>query len=246
MSNEKYYEESIKESVSNPTKNKEVKKQEKALQESAMKLEKSILDLKDARIKFLSRGLIVSMIISILLAVAIAVLTPLKTSIPYLLRVDNTSGFVDKLEPYNASKTKVNEAVTRYFIAQYVVDRESYDWYTIQAMFDFIKETSSNDVFASYSNFYKSEFSPLEKLGKNMKMSATINSITFLNDTTVQVRFTKRITENSGKFIPSYPETKWLATVSFAFDKNIKTEKQRLVNPLGFIVKSYKLDQELN
>lgn len=243
---EKYYEQSIEESVKNPTKQKEEKEQKKMLYKAKMELERSILDTKDERIKFLSRGLIASTIVSILLAISIVVLTPLKTAIPYLLRVDQTTGFVDKLEPYNASKTKVDEAVSRYFLARYVVDRESYDWYTIQSMFDFIKETSNNDVFVSYSNFYKSEFSPLEKLGKNMKMTATINSITFLNETTVQVRFTKTITENSGKSIPSYSPTKWLATISFAFDKNITTERQRLINPLGFIVKSYKVDQELN
>lgn len=245
MSESNYYQESIEKSVSNQGSLKEEKKNKNQLHKTALEFEKSIIDIKDARIKMLTKGLTASLIITVLLALSLAILMPLKTAVPYLLRVDNTTGFVDKLEPYNAKKSTVNEAVVRYFIAKYVVNRESYDWFTIQSMYDFIEETSSPNIFASYKGYFASEYSPLKKLGKKMKQITTVNTISFLNPTTVQVRFTKSFEENDGKEVKNLPRTTWLATMSFDFSKNVRTEKQRLINPLGFAVTSYKLDAEV-
>lgn len=245
MSNKEYFEESKKDSVSNRDSLNQQRKNKADLKKTVVEFEKSIIEIKDARIKLLNKGLIASMVVCVLLALSLIIITPLKTSVPYLLRVDNTTGFVDKLEPYNASKSTVNEAVVRYFIAKYIVNRESYDWFTIQSMFDFVEETSSPNVFASYRGYLSSDYSPLKKLGKKMKQITTVNSISFLNDTTVQVRFTKEFEENDGREVKTLPKTQWLATLSFDFSKPIRTEKQRLINPLGFAVTSYKLDAEV-
>lgn len=243
--NKKYYDQSKELSVSNRDSLNEERKRKDQLNKTVMDFEKSIIEIKDARIKLLNKGLIASMIVCVLLAVSLIVITPLKTAVPYLLRVDNTTGFVDKIEPYNAQKATVNEAVVRYFIAKYVVNRESYDWHTIQSMYDFVEETSSPNIFASYKGYLASDYSPLKKLGKKMKQITTVNSISFLNATTVQVRFTKEFEENDGSEVKHLPKTQWLATIAFDFSKPVRTEKQRLINPLGFAVTSYKLDAEV-
>ncbi|WRR76339.1 type IV secretion system protein (plasmid) [Escherichia coli] len=44
---------------------------------------------------------------------------------------------------------------------------------------------------------------------------------------------------------PGYRATEWISTISFDWDKDIKTEKERLVNPLGLQVLSYQPDPEV-
>ncbi|EFF2610251.1 type IV secretion system protein, partial [Escherichia coli] len=41
-----------------------------------------------------------------------------------------------------------------------------------------------------------------------------------------------------------YRVTDWIATVAFDFNKDVKTEEQRLINPLGFEAVSYRVDAE--
>lgn len=241
-----YFADSVKDSVESPYKTQAQKKENRKINKTALEFEKNIVGLKDREIKFLRVGLGGTFAVIMLMGVALAVLAPFKTAVPYVLRVDNTTGFVDKIEPYNASKSNVDASVARYFISKYITDRESYDWWNVQALYDFVQETSSSTVFSSYNNMMKSEDSPLKVLNKNFKMNATVNSITLLNPTTAQVRFTKRIVTTGDERERAFPQTKWLATVVFDFDKDVKTEKQRMTNPLGFRVNSYKLDAEVS
>lgn len=244
--NQQYFEGSKEDAVFSPHKEKRKREDKKSLENAALELEKDIVESKEKQIKTLRIGLAGFVAVSVLLAISIAFLAPLKTSVPYLIRVDNSTGYVDKVEPYNASTADINESVTRYFIGKYITDRESYDWWNVEVFYDFVKETSSPEVFAAYNNMMKNdETSPLKVLNKNLKMNATVNSIIFLNEKTAQVRFTKNIVETNDKKARSFPKTTWVATVVFDFESIVKTEKQRLINPLGFRVISYKLDAEV-
>jgi len=55
--------------------------------------------------------------------VAVAALTPMKSVEPFVIRVDNATGVVDVV-PVLKGKSAESEAVTRYLIPQYVIDRE--------------------------------------------------------------------------------------------------------------------------
>ena len=72
--------------------------------------------------------------------VAVAGLTPLKKSEPFVLRVDNNTGAVDIVQPISDSQsTTYGEVVDKYWLAQYIIERESYDWQLIQNSFDRVK-----------------------------------------------------------------------------------------------------------
>lgn len=59
---------------------------------------------------------------------AVALLTPLKTSEPFVIRVDGTTGAVDVVRGLSAEDGPVryDEAVSKYFLGQYVRGREGY------------------------------------------------------------------------------------------------------------------------
>ncbi len=239
--NEKYFQESI----ADAEKPQKKSQNEKQIFDAVKVFETDVIESKQKRIGFLTKINIFQGVTIALLAGALIGLTPLKTVEPFLLRVDNTTGYVDKVNPYEVKGNTVNEAVQRYFLARFIENREGYEWFTVQDMYNFVEATSNKAVFDAYKNYMISNQSPVKVLSNRMKMLVKVNGITFLDDSTAQIRFTKLITEPDGKAAVGYIPTKWIATLKFDFSKKITTEQERLLNPLGLNVISYRVDAEV-
>ena len=65
--------------------------------------------------------------IALLLALALVMLLPLKSVEPYTLLVDRQTGHVEALEPLSEQMVSADAALTRSFLVQYVIARESFD-----------------------------------------------------------------------------------------------------------------------
>ena len=207
--------------------------------------ESSIIDDKNKTITLFRNTTILLGVCTIALSVAVVSLTPLKTVVPFLLRVDNSTGAVEVVNPYNQQNATYEQVITRYWLARLIENREGYEWNAIQHMFNTVELMTNSSVFTEYKNYMAGDFSPVKKLGKEMKMQLKVNAITLLDDETAQIRFTKAITDPDGLPVQGYVPAKWIATVKFDFNKKIKTEEQRLINPLGFEVISYRVDPEV-
>ena len=75
---------------------------------------------------------------------------------------------------------------------------------------------------------------------KKVKRLVNIRSITFLAPDTAQVRFTALEKLDTSER-PSY----WIATLQFRFVQNSADEEERLINPVGFKITSYRIDPEV-
>lgn len=245
QNNTDYYEETIRKASESQSEKKQEDETKKKIFLAVKKYETDIIESKNERISMLKKVALAGWAGVVLLGFGIAGLTPLKTVEPFMLRVDNTTGYVDIIEPYNTSEETVNEAAIRYFLAKFVKNREEYEWNTIQTMYDNVESFSDHAVFDEYRNYMLSDYSPVKKLAKSLQMKVKVNSITFLNNDTAQVRFTKRIAEKNGDRAQGYKDSKWQATLKFGFDKNIRTQEQRLVNPLGMNIITYNVDSEV-
>jgi len=176
------------------------------------------------------------------LTVAVTLMTPLKQKIPYLIREDKTSGAVDVVGQLSSANVEYSEARDKYWLARYVMSRESYDWYGLQNNYDTTLLLSADDVGKGYSK----KFDGADALDKKFKNSARIDahivSIVLNNKQTATIRFQTNMLSSS-----SVNQTQsWVATVSFEYDSAEKLdEKQRLINPFGFQVTSYRIDPEL-
>src|ERR1700741_2715097 len=62
-------------------------------------------------------------IIALLEAIALFSLAPLKTAVPYTLLVDRQTGYVQALKPLDRDAIAPDTALTRSFLAQYVIGR---------------------------------------------------------------------------------------------------------------------------
>lgn len=187
---------------------------------------------------------------------AVLGLTPLKSVEPYLVRVDNNSGFTDIVAPLS-SGVNPQQIEDEYWLATYVRTYESYNWSSQTANYALIELFSYNDVFTEYKNFQLSGKGYTEILGKNLQIRTEINNIVPLkipagnelqpdkDIRTYQVRFTKSILDRFGNPDPLSQTTHWLATVSFDYKNPPLTQEDTWLNPMGFGVYAYSKTQEV-
>jgi len=175
--------------------------------------------------------------------VAVAMLSPLKTVEPYVIRVDKSSGETQVLTALKGPQPRTYEdAVNRYFISQYVRLREGWlndaareNAYTVMLTSDQAESARYlNSVQASNKN------APSNIYGDKGFVSISIRTISFLSPTVAQVRFAKIITFGQNTPIAQ----NWNAILTFRYTTAPEHEKDRNINPLGFQVVNYRSDPE--
>ena len=68
----------------------------------------------------------------------------------------------------------------------------------------------------------------------------SIRAIGFINDGVANVRFRRTVRQ-----VQQVTESDWIATIAFAYTRAPMSEADRLRNPLGFQVTSYRADPEV-
>ncbi|HDY3092293.1 TPA: type IV secretion system protein [Salmonella enterica] len=183
------------------------------------------------------------------MAVALSFITPLKEVKPYVAKVDEVTGQVSIVSAVGDDKIKLSyqNLIDGSNLANFVVERESYDWNSIQNNLDQVKLRSTPSVYEGMRRFIvDSPNSPLQLLAKDkiMKVGITSRPTVDSNKGVGTVRFYKAVTDGTGKPIDGYPVTYWQATITFDYDHKLKTDDDYINNPLGFNVTSYRVDQE--
>lgn len=186
---------------------------------------------------------IIAAIIALLEALALVFLLPLKTVEPYTLLVDRQTGNVEALASLDAQVVSADTALTRSFLVQYVIARESFALPTLQDDYRKVSLWSDGSVRESYQRLMNAAnpASPLSALPKNSAIHTQVKSVSSLAEGRALVRFqTTRVDQGAA---PQPPEH-WAAIVNFSFSKARMSEADRYVNPLGFLVTSYRRDAE--
>ncbi len=173
---------------------------------------------------------------------AVAGLAPLKTVEPIVFRVNDTTGMVDRVFDVRGGEMAASEAERRYFLWQYILHRQGYQFTDAVRDFDVVNLMSTADVQQQYAAWFKGSNpqSPQVLLGRNG--SATVNwvSTSFLGPKQAQVRFTQQ--ERKGDTLLALRHM--VATITFDFARGDTTGSAINVNPDGFLVTSYRVDQE--
>jgi type IV secretion system protein VirB8 len=163
---------------------------------------------------------------------------------PVVLEHDRVTGATTMLRPLKDSADKYDEVTDKYWIRTYVLQRESYDWYALSEQFEATKLMSAPDVASEYAKNAQAKTAPLNILKDKAKITAKVLSIAFVGDL-AQVRFTTERVNTGGENLDGAPVQSWIATLGYKFDAGLMTEQQRLVNPLGFKVVTYRVDPEV-
>ncbi|HHR6663857.1 virB8 family protein [Neisseria meningitidis] len=212
--------------------------------QEAKEFHKSEIDRvrKNSRIAWRISG--VCLVITGLAVGAVAGLTPLKTTQPFLVRVDNNTGVTNVVTTLKTAEKTYGEVVDKYWLAQYVRYRESYDWQTIQAIYDAAMLLSDPTIQAEFAKFYNNPTAAPHKILRDQyKVIVKVNAISFLGNDVAQIRFEKQTIPTNSVNQPLPPQ-RFIATVSYAYKNEPQEEKDRLINPLGFQMTSYRVDPE--
>nr|WP_274508700.1 virB8 family protein [Xanthomonas campestris] len=179
-----------------------------------------------------------------LAAIAIAVMAPLKETVPYVIRVDNATGVPDLVTALSDKAVGYDEAMDRYWLAQFVRARETYDWYTIQKDYDTVGLLASPNVARTYGELFSGEHALDKQFGSQVRMTVEIVSVVPNGNGIGTVRFIK--TSKRADATGPGDVTRWIATIAYKYrNPSVLRESARLTNPLGFQVTSYRADPEL-
>jgi type IV secretion system protein VirB8 len=180
---------------------------------------------------------------------------PLKQKVPYLVMADAYTGTatVARLDGDFAMRgITTREAVNRSNVAHFVLARESYDlalvnlrdWKTVQTM-------ASSGVKAEYTAMFSSNNPDSwgKQYGQNQSIRVKLLSIQLIGGGPgvtprgATVRF-QRVLFNKSNGGSRTLDNK-IATIEFTYKQNLEMDDQnRIENPLGFWVTSYRVDDD--
>lgn len=176
-------------------------------------------------------------------ALALYMLIPLKREVPYTLLVDRQTGYVQAIDPLAAETIAPDTALTRSFLVQYVIARESFDRASLQDNYRKVGLWSAGEARERYLALMRAgnPQSPLATLGRQARIEVTIRSISSLSADTALVRFS---TTRSDPGAGSQTAQHWASLVTWRYTDADMSAADRLINPLGFQVLRYRRDAE--
>lgn len=173
---------------------------------------------------------------------AVNALTPLKTVEPFIVRTDGTTGIVDLVRPLDKAATTYGETIDKYWAQQYVKNREGYSRDLAAANYRAVGLMSIASVQQDYYEWFNpgNPASPLNIYGQYAKVQVIIKSVSFLAKDIALVRYVKQVQRGGDK-----PQNQhWAATIKYKYSNGAMNDRDREVNPLGYLVLSYRNDPE--
>jgi type IV secretion system protein VirB8 len=174
---------------------------------------------------------------------AVAALAPLKTVVPFVVRVDHTTGAVDVVSALKAGPpVSYDEAVTKHFLAQYVRAREGWLAPAAEANFRQVSIMSTPAEQERWGDAFRpaNPASPQVVYGPAGEAQVDIRAVSFVAKGVANVRFHRTVRQAQ-----QVTDSDWIATVAVTYTKAPMAEADRLRNPLGFQVTSYRADPEV-
>lgn len=181
--------------------------------------------------------------VAALAVVAVALLVPLKTVQLVTLLVDRQTGFVQALDPERPNRIAADEALTQALLAQYVTAREGFDRATVALDYRRVGLWSAGPARTSYLALMPASNpqSPLNAYPAGTVVSARVKSVSRLSADTALVRFDTQIVDRNAQ---AQPVQQWLSVIRYKFSNAPMRMEDRLINPLGLQVTSYRRDAE--
>jgi type IV secretion system protein VirB8 len=189
-------------------------------------------------ILFLS--LIVAVIIVLVSIIGISYVSTSKKFEPFVIQIQKDTGITTIVNPISSELLDGNDALARYFIKEYVSARETYNPvdFTMRAR-QIIRLMSTQDVYTQYLGYInQDQNNPSIIYGSTNTTYLQTKSWTKLPDGSFMYRFFVNETAGSKK---TYNK---IVTIKFIYKAMELTEAQRDINPVGFTVTGYTVNQD--
>ncbi|HEX8644598.1 MAG TPA: VirB8/TrbF family protein [Allosphingosinicella sp.] len=181
--------------------------------------------------------------VALLEGLALVLLVPLKTVEPYTLLVDRNTGFVQAVRPLDAQRVSADTALTQSLLVQYVTQRESFDFDSVQSNYRHVTLWSAENARADYVSGMQASNpqSPLARYPRGTVVEAQVKSVSPVARNVAMVRFDTRLRNPNGEIAPLGA---YVAVIRYRFSGEPMRQEDRYANPLGFQVVRYRRDQE--
>ncbi len=160
----------------------------------------------------------------------------------YQTFINKDTGEVSQVK-MTRDEASYGELIDQYWLGQFVIHRESYDYATLQVDYDAMSLMAAGDVADAYLKQFKGQDAIQKKLGDSQYTRVKINSIITDREhgvATVRYTTTTRYRQRPQDEPPQY----WIATMAYEYKKVPMTAQQRYINPLGFRVTSFRVNSE--
>lgn len=184
-----------------------------------------------------------ALVLAVVSVGAVVALTPLKTVEPFVVRVDRSTGAVDVMTGLKGTDhLTYDEAVTKYFLGTYVRAREGWLPQAAEQNFRQVSIMSTPAEQQRWGDAFRpaNPQSPQVVWGDQAQSLVDIRAISFVSPKVANVRFHRIVRQAQ-----QATESDWIATIAFDYTKAPMAEADRLRNPLGFQVASYRADPEV-
>ena len=180
---------------------------------------------------------------------ALFLIMPLKTSVPYILKVDKDTGVVNIETVVDKKEMTENEAVSKFFASSYVMKREGYYYNFLSKDYYYVQLHSTPQVAKDYRKIYDgTDNSRDKKLGDKFFVEVDIISAVPGESAGIKnmtVRFILKTVDSESRMIKE--SIKKIVILSYKYyPESELTEEERISNPLGFKVLDYRVNSEIH
>ncbi len=184
--------------------------------------------------------LLILLVLSIVSVGVIAYVINTKKFDPFVIQIDDMTGIAKIVNPISSTVLSGNEALAQYFIKKYIIARETYNPvdFTTEAR-KVVRLLSSNSIYWDYRGYIKNEaVDPSVKYGQKNTTYLVVKSWSKLSDNKYIMRFSINETAGAMKVFNK------IAVVEFKYLPMELTESDKDVNPVGFQVTGYRVDDD--
>jgi type IV secretion system protein VirB8 len=187
---------------------------------------------------------VISMVATLLSMIVIARIIPLKGVEPFLIQVDSRSGITQMVDPLTVKEITALDSINNFFIVQYIRAREGYNVRDIASNYATVRVMSDPDRV--YSSFRR-EANPnnpqsvAARMGSAGSRTVKFKSISYIKPNQAQIRLLIEETAANGGTLQYHK----IASLVFEYAKLDLTSEERYINPLGFRVTEYRLDEDV-
>jgi type IV secretion system protein VirB8 len=179
---------------------------------------------------------------------ALWALTPLKQVVPFVVRVDNTTGVVDVV-PALEGPAAMSETVTRYLLTHYVTVCERFNLATAESDYAECGAFHTPALNAAWAAKWArgNPQSPLNRYQDGTELSVSVRAVSFLERAhgrpdLAQVRYSILRSAGGGA---TAEVTQWIVTIPYAYVAPSSDPAVRRWNPLGLRLLAFHPEREV-
>lgn len=198
---------------------------------------------------------VLSLVVAAIAAFTVMHIAPLKSVEPYLIQVDDKTGIAQRVEPLSRDQYTAEPAVDRYFTATFLRAMEGYNPNIARSNYEAVRLLADNNVLNYYRNQVDAtvDGSRAKQLGATGQRDIRVGTMAYIvapgGEAKGAVPSRSRIIQAHFTAIEMLPGTvtstqRWVATVTFEYADRKLTDAEQLINPLGYTVTSYQLENE--